>query len=146
MTCRDRNCTSKSHHQTLKLQCISNPFMVLATAQLPNIPPGKDMNSAYYSTIFLAGMFACDDQVACILLRTDSCAINCTHRLLAEAARMPKIATDRLVHVFVRNRRYFCPCPSRFRALVYVGAFVGIASSPDALVRRPHVSASEVLN
>ena len=34
-------------------QCISYPFMVLAIAQLSNIPPGKDINSAYYSTMFL---------------------------------------------------------------------------------------------
>ena len=33
-----------------------------------------------------------------------------------------------------------------FRAHVYVGMFVGHASSHDALVRRPHASASEVLN
>ena len=77
-----------------------------------------------------------------MLLCTDSCAIDCMRRLLAEAARMPRIATVtlyRLVHVFVRNRRYFCPFPSRFRAHVYVGTFVVRASSPDALVRRPHV-------
>ena len=45
VTCRDRSCTAKSHHQTPKLQCISYPFMVLAIAQLSNIPPGKDINS-----------------------------------------------------------------------------------------------------
>ena len=94
-------------------------------------------------------VFACDDQVTCMLLRTDSCAIDCTRGLLAEAAWMPRIATGTfyfLVHVFVRYGRYFCLCPSRFRAHVYVGTFLGHVSSPDALVRRPHVSAPEVLN
>ena len=82
-------------------------------------------------------------------LHTDSCTIDCTRGLLAEVARMPRIATGtfyRLVHVFVRNRKYFCSCLSRFHAHVYVGTFLGHVSSPDALVRRPHVSAQEVLN
>ena len=56
VTCRDTSCTAKSHHQTPKLLCISYPFMVLAIAQLSNIPPGKDINSAYYSTMFLADL------------------------------------------------------------------------------------------
>ena len=82
-----------------------------------------------------------------MLLRTDSCAIDCTRGLLAEAARMPRIATGIfyfLVHVFVRYGRYFCLCPRRFRTHVYVGTFVGHVS-PDALVRRPRVSAPDVL-